>query len=365
MKTFACTCGNTLFFDNSRCLACGREAGWCPACRGINALLPQADGTFQCGNAACGARLVKCHNYAMENVCNRCVLADGAPPGPLCDCCVHNATIPDLSVPGNRENWGHLEAAKRRLFYTLDLLGLPHGTAASGPRPPLAFDFKADVIPANELWHSMGDAERVYTGHAGGKITINVREADPRERESLRVDFGEAHRTLIGHFRHEIGHYYWELLVRGRCEPEFARRFGDPARPGYAEALERHYREGAPADWDARHISAYASMHPWEDFAETFAAYLEIADALDTARHVGFGPVPDPSSAPLAGMLAAHGRLGVALNEMNRTMGLLDFYPKFFAPPVVDKLGFVHALVRGAPQALGSSFSKSSSTPSA
>lgn len=365
MKTFDCACGNTLYFDNSRCLACNREAGWCPACQAITALLPQGDGTFRCGNATCGAALVKCHNYAVENVCNRCVPAAGAPPGPLCDCCVYNATIPDLSVPGNREKWAQLEAAKRRMFYMLNLLGLPHGTAASGFQPALAFDFKADVIPANEFWHSMGAAERVYTGHQGGRITINVREADPAERESMRVDHGEAHRTLIGHFRHEIGHYYWELLVRGRREWDCAALFGDPASLPYAEALERHYRAGAPSDWAARHISAYASMHPWEDFAETFAAYLEMASVLHTAHHMGLASVPDVRTAQFERMVETHRRIGIALNEMNRSMGLLDFYPKLLVPPVVQKLGFVHELVRGAPQALGSSFSKSASTPSA
>lgn len=367
MKTFTCACGNTLYFDNSLCLACSREVGWCPACQGITALLPQDDGTVRCGNAKCGKALLKCHNYAVERVCNRCVLLEGAPPGALCDCCIYNATIPDLSIAGNREKWADLEAAKRRLFYMLNLLGLPHGTAAQGFEPPLAFDFKADVIPANEFWRTMGAAERVYTGHANGKITINVREADPRERESLRLDHGEAHRTLIGHFRHEVGHYYWELLVKGRREEEFARRFGDHTI-SYAEALERYYREGAPPDWPTSYISAYATMHPWEDFAETFAAYLEMASVLDTAFHMGLGSVADVRTADFDDMVKTHRRISIALNEMNRSMGLLDFYPKLLVPPVVEKMRFVHDLVRAATagaQVLGRSLRKSSSTPSA
>lgn len=347
MRTFGCTCGNTLYYENSRCLACGAETGWCPQCRTISALLP-AEGAFRCGNAACGARLLKCHNYYVENVCNRCVPAEGAPPGALCDCCQYNQTIPDLTVAGNRERWAQLEAAKRRLFYALDLVGLPRGTAASGFVPPLSFDFKADVIPANQFWRTMGAAERVYTGHADGKITINVREADPVARESLRVDLNEAHRTLIGHFRHEIGHYYWDLLVNGRREAESVRAFGDHNNPTYAEALERHYREGAPADWAQRYISAYATMHPLEDFAETFAAYLDLVAVLDAARHVGFHAVPDVLTADFKDLVDAHRRIGIALNEMNRTMGLLDFYPKLLVPPAVEKLGFVHRLVREA-----------------
>ncbi len=349
MKTFNCICGNTLYFENSQCLSCGQEVGWCPSCDSITALLQDGDGVFRCGNGDCGANLAKCHNYAVENVCNRCVVIQDTPPGSttLCDCCVYNDTIPDLSVEGNREKWARLEVAKRRLFFNLDLLGLPHGTAESGFDPPLAFDFKADTIPTNEFWRTMGEQERVYTGHADGKITINIREADPAERESLRVDLNEAHRTLIGHFRHEVGHYYWDLLVKGKREADSVRVFGDHHNPTYSESLDRHYREGAPADWQQNYISAYATMHPWEDFAETFAAYLEMTSVLHTANSVGLGPVPDVRTADLDEMVEAKRKVGVALNEMNRTMGLLDFYPKLLVPPVVEKMRFIHKLVRG------------------
>ncbi len=348
MNTFNCICGNTLFFENSQCLSCGQQVGWCTACRRITALLDESNGVYRCGNPDCGVALAKCYNYAGEGVCNRCVVVNGtaADPAALCDCCVYNDTIPDLSVEGNREKWGRLEAAKRRLFFTLDHLGLPHGTEASGFDPPLAFDFKADRIPGNEFWRTMGKEERVYTGHANGKITINIREADPAERESIRVDLNEAHRTLIGHFRHEIGHYYWDLLVKGKREADSVRVFGDHENPTYADALDRHYSEGPPADWQQNFISAYATMHPWEDFAETFAAYLDLTSVLDTAHNVGFGPVPDVLTADLDEMVAAKRRIGVAMNEMNRTMGLLDFFPKILVPPVVEKMRFVHELVR-------------------
>ncbi len=356
MKIFECQCGSTLYFENTRCLACGGEVGWCPACARICSLQAASGTEYRCGYGDCGAPLVKCHNYALEDVCNRCIRIDGSAPAPsaLCDCCRYNDTIPDLSVDGNRKKWARLEAAKRRLFYMLDHLGLPHGTAASGFEPPLAFDFKADRIPSNEFWRSMGDEERVYTGHADGKITINIREADPAERESLRVDLDEAHRTLIGHFRHEIGHYYWDLLVKGICEPDSIRIFGDHDNPGYADALERHYRDGAPTNWQESHISAYATMHPWEDFAETFAAYLDLTSVLETAASVGFGAIPDVRTAELGEMVHAYRRIGIAMNEMNRAMGLLDFLPEILAPPVVEKMRFVHGLVRGARTAAGS-----------
>lgn len=358
MKTFRCTCGNTLYFENSECLRCGAKVGWCPGCESVATLLPDEDDGFRCANSHCGTALRLCHNYAVEAVCNRCV-PQPAEAGALCDCCSYNDTIPDLSVPGNRAKWARLEAAKRRLIYALDLLGLPrHAATADAPAeeaaardahgPPLAFDFKADVIPSNEFWRAMGEGERVYTGHANGKITINIREADPVEREALRVDLGEAHRTLVGHFRHEIGHYYWELLVRGCREAECVAVFGDHNNPSYADALERHYQQGAPANWAENYVSAYATMHPWEDFAETFATWLDLTGVLDTAHHIGFAGVPDVREADTDTLVAAYRRIGIAMNEMNRTMGLLDFLPEIFVPPVVDKLRFVHQLLREA-----------------
>lgn len=343
MRNYLCVCGNIIFFDNSECIACGSELGFCPQCRNIVALLPQ-EGGYRCGNLDCGAALVKCLNYSRHNVCNHC-LVDAATDEGLCDCCRFNETIPDLSAPGHWQKWQRLEAAKRRLFYDLGQLGLPYGTAADGIQPPLSFDFKADVIPRNDFWRSSGKAEKVYTGHASGRITINIREADDVEREKLRVDMGESQRTLIGHFRHEIGHYYWDMLIKGRREEESRAVFGDHDHPSYQEALETHYANGPPADWTERCISAYASMHPWEDFAETWAAYLDMVSGLDTAQHVGFGGQADPVHASLDDMVIRYQQIGIALNEINRSMGLLDVVPEVFVPPVIDKLRFIHELV--------------------
>ncbi len=295
--------------------------------------------------AQCGAKLLKCVNYSQHKVCNRCLLADGASETGLCDCCRFNQTVPDLTVPGNAQKWYRLEAAKRRLFYDLSQLGLPYGTAADGIKPSLAFDFKADVVPITAFWRSMANRETVYTGHAAGLITINIREADDAVREKLRVELGEYKRTLIGHFRHEIGHFYWDVLVKDRREESFKALFGDHNEPTYADALERHYTQGPPADWSERYITAYASMHPWEDFAETWAAYLAMISTLDTAQHVGFGGVSDPVQTDPQAMITLYQELGVALNEMNRSMGFLDLVPEVLKPCVVDKLKYVHDLV--------------------
>lgn len=349
MKSFACVCGNAVFFENTQCVSCSRELGWCPACKGITTLVSDDSGKLRCGKESCGTLLVKCHNYAVEQVCNRCFKApdDSSADAEYCDYCRFNDTIPDLSVSGNRENWLRLEAAKRRLLYTLDLLRLPYGNEEDGVEPVLTFDFKADVVQ-KKWWWAMGKEERVYTGHANGKITINIREADPVEREKNRVLFQEAHRTVIGHFRHEIAHYYWEMLVKGSCEQEFIAEFGNHENPTYSDSQQHYYTNGAASGWQSSYISAYATMHPWEDFAETFAAYLDMVSVLDTALHMGVGDSLDPTQADLPAMVERYIKLGVLLNEMNRAMGLIDLVPEIFAPPIVAKLCFVHDLVRRA-----------------
>jgi hypothetical protein len=264
----------------------------------------------------------------------------------LCDYCRYTDTIPDLSVPGNREKWYRLEQAKRRLLYTLDLLGLPYGRDEDGIFPGLSFEFKADLEETGLRWRPMGAEERVRTGYADGKITLNVREADSVEREKARVAFEEAHRTLIGHFRHEIGHYYYRMLVQGRRDTEFFATFGDPDQPSYNDALERYYREGPRPDWPHGFLSAYASMHPWEDFAETFATYLDMTSVLDTALQMGFYGGADPTRDDLDEMVNLYRQIGVLVNELNRAMGLLDLVPEALVPVTVEKLHFVHRLVR-------------------
>ncbi|MFI0471907.1 putative zinc-binding metallopeptidase [Halomonas sp. HMF6819] len=374
MQTFSCGCGNPLFFENTRCVACDSEVGWCPSCRAIVALDPLEQGGYQCTTAGCDAHLAKCHNYAVENVCNRMVVtatvedppmdeasgngfkstaSNGDTTGtdvlgsdPLCDCCRHNDMIPDLGVEGSRERWAALEAAKRRLFYTLDLLKLPHGATPQETHVPLRFSFMADALPDQGLWRSVAGQQKVYTGHASGLITINVKEADAVERERLRVDMNESHRTLIGHFRHEVGHYYWDLLVKDQDEQACKAVFGDHENPTYSEALEQYYQQGAPQDWAERHISAYSTMHAWEDFAESFAYYLDMVSVLDTALHIGLSRAEYDGT--LDSMLLAYHQVGQAVNELNRDMGLLDLAPAVLAPPVREKLDYLHALIARA-----------------
>jgi hypothetical protein len=346
MRTYQCQCGNPLFFDNNLCLACQREVGFCQTCHRVVTLLPLADGKYRCGGEGCGVTLVKCQNYSQHDVCNRCIEIGSEGEAGLCGCCRFNQTIPDLTVQGNLQKWYRLEAAKRRLFYDLDLLGLPYGTKADGIEPCLAFEFMADAVQPNEQWRDMDNSQQVYTGHDSGRITINIREADDVEREKARVDLGEKKRTLVGHFRHEIGHFYWDVLIKGRREKEFIDQFGDHNSPPYAEALQAHYQNGPPADWADHYISAYASMHPWEDFAETWAGYLSMVSVLDTAHHMGLGQAIDAFHVDLPTIVNRYLRLGIAMNEMNRSMGLSDAAPEVLGPEVIEKLTFIHKLMQ-------------------
>jgi len=343
MRVFSCICGAPLFFDNTLCTACGRRTGWCESCDGVTGLDPAPEAgadLYRCGT--CGTDVALCANYAQHDVCNRTVPA--AEAGAFCRVCGMNEVIPNLTVDGNLARWARLEAAKRRLVYGLDRLGLPYGTQTE---PPLTFSFMGDGEMAG-LWRRAGEAEQVYTGHADGLVTINIREADDAAREATRVDMGEAHRTLIGHFRHEVGHYYWDVLIKGRPDEEarFAEVFGDPNQPTYAEALERHYADGPPPDWQGSFVSSYATMHPWEDWAETFALWLAIASVLDTAA--GFGAVRRPLPDDARAMADSYRNLGLVLNELSREMGLTDYAPFIISEAIEAKLAEVHRIMRGA-----------------
>jgi len=172
---------------------------------------------------------------------------------------------------------------------------------------------------------------------------------------------GEPYRTLLGHFRHEVGHYFWDVLVRDAGKLEACRAvFGDDSQD-YGEALKRHYEQGPPADWQDNFVSAYATTHPWEDFAETWAHYLHIVDTLEMASE--FGIEVNPPADQIGGLTArvtfdpyvaddfgaivnAWLPFTFAMNSVARAMGTRDLYPFILTPPVIHKLGFIHDLVR-------------------
>jgi hypothetical protein len=201
----------------------------------------------------------------------------------------------------------------------------------------------------------------VVTGHDNGVITIDLAESDDARREQRRAELGEPYRELLGHFRHEIGHYYWPKLVEQAGGLDRCRELFGDERLDYDEALQRHYEQGPPPDWAQRHVSAYATMHPWEDWAETFAHYLHIRDTLQTAASYNMmitAPAADASltSAPeddvddeaFDAIIDEWLPLTYALNAVNRSMGKADLYPFTLAPRVIEKLTFVHERVKAA-----------------
>lgn len=342
MKLFECQhCGQPLYFENSTCESCGRRLGYLAPEATVSALEP--DGDLWRALARPDTRYRMCAN-AMHDVCNWLIPADA--PDTFCIACRHNRAIPDLSFPQNLFHWRKIEVAKHRLFYSLIRFGLPLVTAAEDPNG-LTFDFLSP------------DAGQVLTGHSGGLITLNVAEADDVERERQRRVMGEPYRTLLGHFRHEIAHYYWDKFVANSGNiGTFRHVFGDERRD-YSWALEKHYETGPRSDWQDRFITAYASSHPWEDFAETWAHYLHMVDTLETARAFGLSLRPrvtqnepmtavidfDPYRADLDRLIEAWLPLVFAVNSLNRSMGSTDLYPFVLTPNVIAKLDFVHNLI--------------------
>jgi hypothetical protein len=354
MKVFECqVCGQLLHFENVRCLSCDHPLGYLPDRTTIAALALADDAHWTPAPiTAAGARYRMCANYRHQDVCNWMVPADD--PDPFCLACRLNETIPDLSVPGNRMLWARLERSKRHALYSILRLGLPLEGKSIDPEQGLAFAFLADPDP------SFVETVQVLTGHAQGLITINLAEADDAVRERRRQHMGEPYRTVLGHFRHELGHYYWRRLIpdSGRLSA-FRELFGDE-RADYGQALQHHNAAGPPRSWQTDYVSGYASAHPWEDWAETWAHYLHMVDTLETAGAFGLSaqnpvrrarpmighPLLDPyDTSDLQGLIAQWLSLAEVMNALNRSMGQPDPWPFVLSPNAIAKLGFIHAVI--------------------
>jgi hypothetical protein len=277
-----------------------------------------------------------CRNYQVENICNWAIIVSD--PNNLCESCRLTKVIPNLGKPENKEAWFKLEQAKRRLLYTLKQLNCPIET--EGSEDSLRFEFLSDEdVPLGE---------KVLTGHSQGLITLNIAEADDSEREKRRHQLGEPYRTLLGHFRHESGHYYWDKLIKdSRQLEDFRTCFGDE-RINYDQALKQHYEQVSVQDWQASFISHYASSHPWEDWAETWAHYLHMRDTLQTARASGFifsSAINSKADSAFDTLSAQWFELSYLLNNLNRSLGLQDAYPFVLSKKVLAKLEFVHAIL--------------------
>jgi len=350
MKLYTCDhCQNTVYFENDTCLHCGYSLGFDMRTMDMITLEKQGDNIY-CSVKQNNETFYYCNNAAY-GVCNWIIPAQGGPG--FCLACSLNRMIPSLDSEVNRGRWKNIETAKHRLVYSLLRLRLPVEKKQGDEENGIAFDFLADSSPG----------ERVMTGHDNGVITLNIEEADEAERTKHKMDLGERYRTLLGHFRHEIGHYYWDRLIRDSPRLNDYRALFGNEEADYAKALETYYQNGAPSNWMQHFISPYASAHSWEDWAETWAHYLHLMDTLETAFSFGLEIHPenivdnkgiraeikrDPyETADFNRIFSWWLPLTFAVNSLNRSMGHPDFYPFVISEAVSRKLRFIHELVMG------------------
>jgi len=361
LKLFDCEkCGQILFFENDTCTGCNSKLGYSVEAGRLVTLPDGAAASAAPFTTSLGgsSRYQVCRNYSEHAACNWLVLAgtDAEPQeAGYCRSCELTEVIPDLSDAANKAAWIEVELAKRRLIYTLYALELPVRPKQKDGEGGLAFRFLQSTAE-----------QKVMTGHDDGIITLNIAEANAAFRENMREKLGEAYRTVLGHLRHEIGHYYWDRLIRDGSELETFRKLFGSDEADYQEALERHYGQGPPSDWSQSYISAYATMHPWEDWAETWAHYLHMVDTLETAKSHGLTVrVPGARTAEVAthalipsdfdGLSAGWHAVTLTLNSLSRSMGVKDVYPFVLSPPVLEKLRFIHRVIvqRRAPASKG------------
>jgi len=352
MKIYKCdVCGELIYFENSICLNCSSELGYIPGIDRMSSLELQNNHTYKALTPSAGGSLYKkCSNYSIENICNWMLPADENED--QCISCRLNLHLPDLSVFENRIYWHRLEIAKRRLIYSLLRLGLPIRSKQIDPEAGLGFAFLRDDLRVNKK-----ETQKILTGHSHGLITINLAEANDEIREKTRLNMNERYRTLLGHFRHEIGHYYWSLLIENNQDLlfEFRNIFGDE-NLSYNKSLKQYYKEGPAANWQYSYVSAYATSHPWEDWAESWAHFLHMHESLETAKSWGMSVslrgeqetnVVDLNikASSFDEMRHQWVYLSIALNSLNRSMGLPDVYPFVLSEPVFEKMKFVHNVI--------------------
>ncbi|MGJ6124775.1 putative zinc-binding metallopeptidase [Mycolicibacterium sp. Y3] len=336
MRDFTCpNCGQHLAFENSVCLSCGAALGFSLEDKAL-LVIASAEHSGHAG-AVASSEYQLCANLHVAE-CNWLVRTAGPPQ--LCASCMLTRTRPSDGDEKALASFAGAERAKRRLFVELYELHLPVVGRDADPQYGLAFDLLSS------------EQEKVLTGHVNGVITLDLAEGDDVHREQLRIEMSEPYRTLLGHFRHEIGHYYFYRLVGP--SPDYRTRFealfGDPDAD-YQAALNRHYTNGAPQGWEETYVSSYATMHPAEDWAETFAHYLHIRDTLDTSAAFGFAPASATFDRKMLGpsgfdtIIEMWLPLAWALNMENRSMGKDDLYPFVLPPAVLEKMRFIHTVV--------------------
>lgn len=354
MRLFTCSnCGNPVHFDNSVCVNCNSRLGFDSDKLVMHALAPAGGTDWTVIGGSTDTAVHFCAN-ADHDICNWLVPAGSQ--NSYCVACSYNRIVPVADNPEGLSRWQKISAAQRHLFYSLLRWNLPRPGRDVDPQGGLVFDFLADEVDADG-----NVVQAAMTGHEDGLISLRAAEADDATREQIRVAMGEPYRTLLGHFRHEIGHWYFAQLCRDEQTLSEARALFGDEREDYAAALQRNYEEGPPADWQNRFISTYASCHPAEDFAECWAHFFHIVDTLETARSFGLSTDPrrhgdmaaevdfNPYNADSAQTLVdAWVPLSVALNSIQRSMGQHDSYPFILSTPVIEKLDFINGLIHRA-----------------
>jgi hypothetical protein len=356
-----CECGAIVFFENSFCVSCGRMLGFFPGLNRMTSVNMDADaGLGTSDSRELRGQTFRCCKHRESALgCNWMI--PSSDPATLCQACQLTRTFPDIQFIGNDTKWSRAEAAKRRVAAQLLRLGVPLVSLMHDPRG-VCFDFLQDSP----------DGSRVLTGHEEGVITLNVDEADDVQRESMRQQMGEEYRTLAGHIRHELAHYYWDVLAKDEVWLQsYRQQFGDE-KVDYSSSLASYYANGPAPDWNSRCITPYASSHPWEDWAETFAHFLHLHEGLHVAQMYGLDPESlkvstgkfttsllqncEPKADAKAFIKEINGwvKLSLINNEMARALGHLDSYPFVFTAPVVSKLWFIRQSFPKIRQALQS-----------
>lgn len=336
MKRFFCDCGQEVYFDNIYCGACDRQLGFDAETLELVSLKKHEE-RWQ-ANTSQGLKHYKsCGHREHELQCNWLLPENSSDL--QCISCATTRMIPMLNMPDNMRRWQALESCKRRMLYGLLRLELPLFSKQS-PEKKLVFDFLEDKRSNPEI-----DVEHVNSGHANGIITLNAAEADASYREAAKQAMNEPYRTLLGHFRHEIGHFFWDVLIQGSPHnADFIQIFGDGAK-NYRESLDNYYATGPAEDWQENYISAYASAHPLEDWAETWAHYLLMMDTLETA--LSYNLITGVEANQYSdSWITEWMQLVVVMNALNRSMGHGDAYPFVVSETVQRKLKFVRDLVK-------------------
>ncbi len=352
MRLFRCdNCGNPVYFENRSCIKCGCRLGFVPDDIGLFALQPDATQAERWRRIDQQQFLYRyCPNAAFD-VCNWVIRAES--PETYCQACRYNGLVPDPKTRDGLRRWRAICDAQRHLFYSFLRWDLPRPGRQEDPQGGLLFDLKDDKVLPD------GSCEPVLIGHDEGHIVIRTAEADDPTREQQRAMMNEPYRTLLGHFRHESGHFIWNKMVRdvGKID-SFRRLFGDES-VDYEQALVQHYKKGPMRGWGSNYISYYATTHPWEDFAECFAHVLHIVDSLETAHMFGIALAPSDRGAVVAAcadfdpysvldferIAEVWVPLSMALNTIHRSMGERDLYPFVLTPVIKQKLGYVHGLL--------------------